>query len=270
MKARTRRRVRRVRRLSTGAPSLRVARLLTAGDDARAEDVVQTTLTRLYLRWRHVRRADNPFGYARTSLTHVFIDESRRAHRRRELSAEHPLDDGVDGPERAAGARRTCDPVRGRRRPGRRSVRASARSSSCATGSTSTSPRPHASSAAAPARSSPRTPAPSSTCVRCSARASTRTRGVRDERLPHERPIAPGLHDLLEHGGRSRGERRTPSCRAGPRPCARRAAPPTSACLLDRPRRAERRHRPRGRCGRGRAARRRPTPPLRRRRPCRR
>ncbi len=73
---------------------LGVARLLTAGDEAWAEDVVQTTLTRLYLRWRHVQRADNPFGYARTSLTHVFIDETRRAHRRRELSAEHPLDDG--------------------------------------------------------------------------------------------------------------------------------------------------------------------------------
>ena len=67
-----------------------VARLLTAGDEGWAEDVVQTTLTRLYLRWRHVQRADNRFGYARTALTHVFIDETRRAHRRRELSAAEP------------------------------------------------------------------------------------------------------------------------------------------------------------------------------------
>ena len=73
---------------------LGVARLLTAGDGPWAEDVVQATLTRLYLRWRQVRRADNRFGYARTALTHAFIDETRRAHRRRELAAAHPLEPG--------------------------------------------------------------------------------------------------------------------------------------------------------------------------------
>ena len=61
-----------------------MARLLTAGDHHWAEDVVQTTLTRLYLKWPTVRRADNRLGYARTVLTHVFIDDTRRAHRRRE------------------------------------------------------------------------------------------------------------------------------------------------------------------------------------------
>lgn len=65
---------------------LRMARLLTAGDEASAEDLVQTTLTRLYLHWARVRRAGNPVGYARTSLTHAFVDEQRRAYRRRELT----------------------------------------------------------------------------------------------------------------------------------------------------------------------------------------
>jgi RNA polymerase sigma-70 factor (sigma-E family) len=77
---------------------LRMARLLTAGDDAAAEDLVQTTLTRLYVHWARVRRAGNPVGYARTSLTHAFVDEQRRAYKRRELStdvlAESPTHDG--------------------------------------------------------------------------------------------------------------------------------------------------------------------------------
>jgi RNA polymerase sigma-70 factor (sigma-E family) len=67
---------------------LRMARLLTAGDDAAAEDLVQTTLTRLYVHWSRVRRAGNPVGYARTSLTHVFVDEQRRAYSRRETPTD--------------------------------------------------------------------------------------------------------------------------------------------------------------------------------------
>src|ERR1700710_1268832 len=67
---------------------LRMARLLTAGNDASAEDLVQTTLTRLYVHWPRVRRAGNPVGYARTSLTHAFVDERRRGHRRFETTTE--------------------------------------------------------------------------------------------------------------------------------------------------------------------------------------
>jgi RNA polymerase sigma-70 factor (sigma-E family) len=67
---------------------LRMARLLTAGDDAAAEDLVQTTLTRLYVHWSRVRRAGNPVGYARTSLTHAFVDEKRRAYTRRETPTD--------------------------------------------------------------------------------------------------------------------------------------------------------------------------------------
>jgi RNA polymerase sigma-70 factor (sigma-E family) len=67
---------------------LRMARLLTAGEEASAEDLVQTTLTRLYVHWPRVRRAGNPVGYARTSLTHAFIDEQRRAYTRRETPTD--------------------------------------------------------------------------------------------------------------------------------------------------------------------------------------
>lgn len=69
---------------------VRTATLLGAGDVAFAEDLVQTTLTRLYLSWSRVRRADSPLAYARRSLTHVFIDETRRAHRRRETTVAEP------------------------------------------------------------------------------------------------------------------------------------------------------------------------------------
>jgi RNA polymerase sigma-70 factor (sigma-E family) len=64
---------------------VRTARLLTAGDHAEAEDVVQTTLTRLYVHWPRVVRADDPVAYGFRALTHAFLDERRRAHRRREV-----------------------------------------------------------------------------------------------------------------------------------------------------------------------------------------
>lgn len=76
-----------------------MARLLTAGDQAWAEDVVQTTLTRLYVAWARVRRADNRLGYARTSLTRVFVDETKRAHRRREVPVEVHRERGVEPPD---------------------------------------------------------------------------------------------------------------------------------------------------------------------------
>ena len=80
---------------------VRMARLLTAGDDPAAEDLVQTTLTRLYVHWGRVRRAGNPVGYARTSLTHAFVDEQRRAYKRRELTTEVVTDTAAhdDDPE---------------------------------------------------------------------------------------------------------------------------------------------------------------------------
>jgi RNA polymerase sigma-70 factor (sigma-E family) len=79
---------------------LRMARLLTAGDDAGAEDLVQTTLTRLYLHWPRVRRVGNPVGYARTSLTHAFVDEQRRAYKRRELTTDVTTDRAVQDEDR--------------------------------------------------------------------------------------------------------------------------------------------------------------------------
>lgn len=77
---------------------MRTSALLCAGDEAFAEDVVQTTLTRLYLSWHRARCATSTLAYARTTLTHAFIDETRRAHRRRETAVADPA---VVGPEPA-------------------------------------------------------------------------------------------------------------------------------------------------------------------------
>jgi RNA polymerase sigma-70 factor (sigma-E family) len=67
------------------------ATLLTAGDAHLAEDLVQSVLTKLYVAWPVVQRADNPDGYIRRVLVNALVDERRRIWRRQERSmAEVP------------------------------------------------------------------------------------------------------------------------------------------------------------------------------------
>ncbi|WP_055590172.1 SigE family RNA polymerase sigma factor [Peterkaempfera griseoplana] len=54
----------------------RVAYLLCS-DWHRADDLVQETLTKLYVHWPRMRRVDNPDGYARTVLVNTFLAEQR-------------------------------------------------------------------------------------------------------------------------------------------------------------------------------------------------
>jgi RNA polymerase sigma-70 factor (sigma-E family) len=65
----------------------RSACLLTAGDTHLAEDLVQETFGRLYVRWGHVSKVGNPAGYAQTVLTRTFL-----AHVRRRSSGERVTD----------------------------------------------------------------------------------------------------------------------------------------------------------------------------------
>ncbi|MEO3787693.1 SigE family RNA polymerase sigma factor [Actinocorallia sp. B10E7] len=60
----------------------RVAFLLCQ-DRARADDLVQTAITRLYTRWPQVSQVENLDGYARTVLVHVFLGEQRTSWWRR-------------------------------------------------------------------------------------------------------------------------------------------------------------------------------------------
>lgn len=66
----------------------RSACLLTGGDTHLAEDLVQETLGRLYVRWGRVCRADNPAAYAQTVLTRTFLAHRRRHSSRREQVTE--------------------------------------------------------------------------------------------------------------------------------------------------------------------------------------
>jgi RNA polymerase sigma-70 factor (sigma-E family) len=63
---------------------VRSACLLTAGDIHLAEDLVQTTLARLYVAWPKVRRSGTEAAYARRILVNAHTDELRRPGRRRE------------------------------------------------------------------------------------------------------------------------------------------------------------------------------------------
>jgi RNA polymerase sigma-70 factor (sigma-E family) len=99
------------------APRLFRSALLMCGDWHLAEDLVQTTLGKLYVAWPRVERADAPEAYARGTLTKTFL-----SYQRVRRNAETPTMDvgdlaGVD-PGAVAGARlelfaalRTLEPV---------------------------------------------------------------------------------------------------------------------------------------------------------------
>ncbi|MCP2337087.1 SigE family RNA polymerase sigma factor [Actinomadura rupiterrae] len=65
----------------------RVAYLLCQ-DWHRADDLVQTAVTRLYLNWRRAEASDNLDGYARTVLVRVYLAEQRGAWWRRVRTVE--------------------------------------------------------------------------------------------------------------------------------------------------------------------------------------
>jgi RNA polymerase sigma-70 factor (sigma-E family) len=72
------------------AALVRVAALLVSGDMAKAEDVVQTALTKLYLAWPRVR-ADTAGAYARRCVVNAAMDDRRSLFSRREqVSAQLP------------------------------------------------------------------------------------------------------------------------------------------------------------------------------------
>jgi RNA polymerase sigma-70 factor (sigma-E family) len=80
--------------LTAREPALqRTAHLLT-GDVHAAQDLVQTTLAKLYLKWERVRNADNVDAYARK----VLVNEYRTAWRRPLRRAEQVVELVPDGP----------------------------------------------------------------------------------------------------------------------------------------------------------------------------
>lgn len=69
-------------------PQLYRSAWLLCGDRHQAEDLVQETLAKVYVRWHRTfgaRRIDNPAAYAQTTLTRTFLSS-----RRKRSSTERP------------------------------------------------------------------------------------------------------------------------------------------------------------------------------------
>ncbi len=73
---------------------LRRATLL-CGDRQLAEDLVQETLVRVFLRWSRIDHDDNPVGYAHTILYRQFL-AGRRRRSSTELPSSAPPERAVD------------------------------------------------------------------------------------------------------------------------------------------------------------------------------
>jgi RNA polymerase sigma-70 factor, ECF subfamily len=87
---------------ATSLALLKTARLLT-GDWHLGQDLLQVTLTKVYLHWEHSSRWDSAIGYARKVMVNTYCTWARRRWRH-ELSSEVVPDagDGRDVAEAVA------------------------------------------------------------------------------------------------------------------------------------------------------------------------
>jgi RNA polymerase sigma-70 factor (sigma-E family) len=70
--------------------ALRATAYLLCGDWHHAEDLAQTSLTKLYVAWRRIRRDETVDGYARQVVVRAYLDEGRRPWRRERVAADLP------------------------------------------------------------------------------------------------------------------------------------------------------------------------------------
>jgi RNA polymerase sigma-70 factor (sigma-E family) len=68
--------------------TLRRTAYLLCGDWHQADDLVQTTLVKLYVAWRRIHKGAHPQAYTRRILTRCYLDERRRPWRREAPSEE--------------------------------------------------------------------------------------------------------------------------------------------------------------------------------------
>jgi RNA polymerase sigma-70 factor (sigma-E family) len=71
-------------------PALRRLAYVLCGDRHHADDLVQQTITKLYIRWRKVSDVEHLDQYVRTMLVRAFVDEKRRPWTRVGLMAQTP------------------------------------------------------------------------------------------------------------------------------------------------------------------------------------
>ncbi|GAA1997036.1 SigE family RNA polymerase sigma factor [Catenulispora subtropica] len=101
------------------AARLRETAYLLCGDWHRAQDLVQTTLSRVYVAWPKIERAEAVDAYARRVLTNEFL-----GYRRRRSSSERITDELPETPASTEqhDLRLTLLEALGRLSPGRRAV----------------------------------------------------------------------------------------------------------------------------------------------------
>ena len=76
---------------------LRRTAYLLCGESHRAEDLVQTTLMKVYVAWPRIRRDGSSEAYARRVMVNAHVDETRRPWHRERVGV-----DGLDVEARAA------------------------------------------------------------------------------------------------------------------------------------------------------------------------
>jgi RNA polymerase sigma-70 factor (sigma-E family) len=71
-------------------PALRKLAYVLCGDGHRADDLVQQTITRLYVRWRRISEVEHLDQYVRTMLVRAYVDEQRGPWKRVGLVPDVP------------------------------------------------------------------------------------------------------------------------------------------------------------------------------------
>ena len=80
-------------------PRLRRLAYAWCRDWHRADDLLQSTLERVFARWQHVRRTEDAFAYARTTMVRLLISENRRSWFRREVTRDMMHEAPADVPD---------------------------------------------------------------------------------------------------------------------------------------------------------------------------
>ena len=76
--------------VSAKVPWLRRVAYLLCEDWHRADDLVQTAITKLYVNWRRAARMENLDGYVRVILVNTYLAEQRTSWWRRVVPLQHP------------------------------------------------------------------------------------------------------------------------------------------------------------------------------------
>jgi len=81
--------------VTAAGPWLRKVAYLLCQDWHRADDLVQTSITRLYVHWNRASRVENLDGYARAILVNAFLAEQRSPWWKRVAVQRDPIESAV-------------------------------------------------------------------------------------------------------------------------------------------------------------------------------